>query len=95
MWWWTIILIILLLLSVVGIASSAVIASGALGDDFHQQMMDQIKVQEGYDKKVLVNSIFLVVVSSLLIHGARMGRPDYLMSLIVVCVIDIVQDDCR
>ena len=79
----------------VGIASSAVIASGALGDDFHQQMMDQMKVQEGYDEEVLVNSVFLVVVSSLLIHGARMGRPDYLMPLIVVCLIDIIHDDCR
>ena len=50
---------------------------------------------EGYDKEVLVNSVFLVVVSSLLIHGARMGRPDYLMPWIVVCVIDIIHDDCR
>ena len=95
MWYWTKILIILLVLSVVGIASSAVISSGALGDDFHQQMMDQMKVQEGYDEEVLVNSVFLVVVSSLLIHGARMGRPDYLMPWIVVCLIDIIHDDCR
>ena len=42
----------------VGIASSVVIASGALGDDFHQQMMDQMQVQEGYDEEVLVNSVF-------------------------------------
>merc|ERR1712055_741851 len=94
--------IILAIISAVGLAGSAVLASGALDQyidkDSRMDSESRAAVNTAATFGIVVTSIMLiiyilyVVVASMLIHGARKEKPGLMMPWIVLTIVYLIWD---